>query len=222
MSADVWDWSVAASITPVLLAATTNTVVVTVIAFIGAITLGLPIALARRSHARALRRPMAAIVEFIRSTPLLIQIYTLYFLLPSVGLVLPALASGLIALSVHYATYVSETYRAALDSVPVGQREACAALGLNPRQAMLTVVLPQAIVAAIPALGNHLIALFKESPLLSAIAIVELLQTAKLIGAETFRYTEPITIVGLIFLGLSLFSAALIRSLERRLARWRG
>jgi polar amino acid transport system permease protein len=87
---------------------------------------------------------------------------------------------------------------------------------------MLTVVLPQAIVAAIPALGNHLIALFKETPLLSAIAIVELLQTAKLIGAETFRYTEPITIVGLIFLGLSLLSAALIRILERRLSRWRG
>jgi polar amino acid transport system permease protein len=197
-------------------------VLTTGLAFIGAATLGLPIALLRRTRAPAIRQLTASVVEFVRSTPLLIQIYALYFLLPSLGLVLPALASGMIALSLHYATYLSETYRAALDSVPRGQREACAALGLNPRQALLTVVLPQAIVAAVPALGNHLIALFKETPLLSAIAIVELLQTAKLIGAETFRYTEPITIVGLIFLALSLVSAALIRSFERRLSRWRG
>jgi polar amino acid transport system permease protein len=222
MSSDVWDWNLAASVTPALLKATTYTVVTTGLAFLGAATLGLPIALARRNHAPAIRRPAAAIVEFIRSTPLLIQIYALYFLLPSLGFVLPALTSGIIALSVHYATYLSETYRAALDSVPLGQREACAALGLKPRQALLTVVLPQAIVAAIPALGNHLIALFKETPLLSAIAIVELLQTAKLIGAETFRYTEPISIVGFIFLALSLVSAALIRSFERRLSRWRS
>jgi polar amino acid transport system permease protein len=217
----IWDWGFALSILPNLIAATAYTVMVTIVSFAGALLLGWPIALARESRRGWIRRPASWIVEFVRSTPLLIQIYVLYFALPAVGIVLSAIMTGLIALSIHYATYVSEAYRAGLASVPRTQWEAAKALGLRPLPIYAMVVAPQALVPIVPVLGNYLIALFKETPLLSAVAIIELLQTAKLIGSETFRYTEPITIVGLIFLALSLGSAAVIRWIERHLGKWR-
>ena len=216
-----WDFAFAASILPELLCATGYSIVATILSFGGALVIGLPLAVARDARSPALRMPTGALVELVRGTPILIQVYFLYFMLPGVGIVLPALAVGVIALSIHYATYTSEAYRAGIASVGRGQREAAAALGLSPATAFFSVVLPQAVRPIVPALGNHLIALFKETPLLSAIAIVELLQTAKLIGSATFRYNEPITLVGLIFLALSLASAAGLRRLERRLDRWR-
>lgn len=216
-----WDWAFAWSILPQLLSATVYSVFATVLAFVGALAIGLPLALARDSRSRPLRVGSGALVEVVRSTPILIQVYFLYFVLPTVGIVLPALVVGVMALALHYGTYVSEAYRAGIASVGQGQRNAAAALGLSPRDAFFLVVLPQAIPPIVPALGNYLIALFKETPLLSAIAIVELLQTAKLIGSETFRYNEPITLVGLILLALSLVSAALVRRVERRANRWR-
>ena len=216
-----WDWQFAASILPQLLAATGYSILATLLSFVAALLLGLPLALGRDAAMPALRAATGGFVELVRCTPILIQVYFLYFVLPAAGVVLPALAVGVLALSVHYATYVSEAYRAGIASVAKSQREAAAALGLSARTSFFRVVLPQAIPPIIPALGNHLIALFKETPLLSAIAIVELLQTAKLIGSETFRYNEPITIVGIIFLVLSLASAALLRMVERYANRWR-
>jgi polar amino acid transport system permease protein len=221
VTAAIWDWGFAFTILPGLIAATGYTLLVTVVSFAGALVLGAPFALARDSRRGWIRHPARLAIEFVRSTPLLIQIYLLYFSLPAVGIVLSALTTGLIALSLHYATYVSEAYRAGLASVPQGQWEAAVALGLGQVPIYAKVVMPQALVPIVPVLGNHLIALFKETPLLSAVAIIEVLQTAKLIGSETFRYTEPITIVGLIFLCLSLVSATAIRRVERHLARWR-
>ena len=216
-----WDWAFAASILPQLLSATVYSVFATVLSFAGALVIGLPLAVARDSGNRPLRMAVGGLVEGVRSTPILIQVYFLYFVLPTVGIVLPALVVGVMALSLHYGTYVSEAYRAGIASVSVGQRNAAAALGLSPRAAFFSIVLPQAIPPIIPALGNYLIALLKETPLLSAIAIVELLQTAKLIGSETFRYNEPITMVGFILLALSLMSAGLVRRVEHWANRWR-
>jgi polar amino acid transport system permease protein len=216
-----WDWAFAWSILPQLLAATVYSVFATVLSFGGALILGLPLAVARDARSRALRMASGALVEGVRSTPILTQVYFLYFVLPTIGIVLPALVVGVLALSLHYGTYVSEVYRAGIASVGQGQRNAAAALGLSARTAFFSIVLPQAIPPIVPVLGNYLIALFKETPLLSAIAIVELLQTAKLIGSETFRYNEPITMVGLILLALSLLSATLVRRVERWATRWR-
>ena len=216
-----WDWVFAWSILPQLLSATVYSVFATVLAFAGALVIGLPLALARDARSRPLRMTSGALVELVRSTPILIQVYFLYFVLPSIGIVLPALVVGVLALALHYGTYVSEAYRAGITSVGQGQRNAAVALGLSPRDAFFLIVLPQAIPPIVPALGNYLIALFKETPLLSAIAIVELLQTAKLIGSEMFRYNEPITLAGLILLALSLFSARLVRLVERWANRWR-
>jgi polar amino acid transport system permease protein len=217
----VWDWAFAWSILPQLLSAMVYSVFATVLAFAGALIIGLPLAVARDARIRPMRMISGALVELVRSTPILIQVYFLYFVLPTIGIVLPALVVGVLALALHYGTYVSEAYRAGINSVGQGQRDAAAALGLSPRAAFFRIVLPQAIPPIVPALGNYLIALFKETPLLSAIAIVELLQTAKLIGSETFRYNEPITMVGLILLALSLLSAGLARRVERWVNRWR-
>ena len=217
----VWDWQFAAAILPQLVTATGYSILATLLSYVAALLLGLPLAIGRDAASPALRAATAGFVELVRCTPILIQVYLLYFVLPAAGIVLPALAVGVLALSVHYATYMSEAYRAGIASVSGSQRDAAAALGLSKRSTFLRVVLPQAIPPIVPVLGNHLIALFKETPLLSAIAIVELLQTAKLIGSETFRYNEPITIVGIIFLVLSLAAAALSRRVERHANRWR-
>lgn len=182
-----------------------------------ALTLGLAAALARRSRRRWIAWPVAVAVEFVRSTPLLVQLYFLYYVLPSAGVQLSALATGVVALGLHYAAYCSEVYRAGLESVPRGQWEAARALNLSRWQIHRRVVLPQAIPPVVPALGNYLVAMFKDTPLLSAITVLELLQRAKLIGAETFRYVEPLTMVGLLFLAVSLVAAAAVRVLEARL-----
>lgn len=195
--------------------------VVTVQATLGgmalALTLGLAAALARRSRRRWIAWPAGLAVEFVRSTPLLVQLYFLFYVLPSAGVQFSAFTTGVLALGVHYAAYCSEVYRAGLESVPRGQWEAATALNLTRWQTYRRVVLPQAIPPVVPALGNYLVAMFKDTPLLSAITVLELLQRAKVIGAETFRYVEPLTLVGLLFLAVSLVAAAGVRALEVRL-----
>jgi polar amino acid transport system permease protein len=156
-------------------------------------------------------------VEFVRSTPLLIQIFFLYYVMPEFGLTLDAMPTGVLALGLHYGAYCAEVYRAGLSNVPKGQWEAAIALNLSPWTTFKNVILPQAIPPIVPALGNYLVALFKETPLLSVIAVLELMQTAKILGSESFRYVEPITLVGLFFLIFSLVSASLIRRVERLL-----
>lgn len=210
----VWDWDYAFEILPILGEASIVTVQATVLGFALALVLGLAFAIGRMVGPRWLRRTVGGIVEFVRSTPLLIQIFFLYYVMPDFGLALDALATGVIALGLHYGAYCSEVYRAGLDNVPKGQWEASIALNLSPWTTFRDVILPQAIPPVVPALGNYLVALFKETPLLSAIAVMELMQTAKILGSESFQYTEPITLVGVFFLVFSLISAALIRRLE--------
>jgi polar amino acid transport system permease protein len=163
--------------------------------------------------------PLTGLIEFIRSTPLLIQIFFIYFVFPEFGLVLEAMTAGILALGLHYATYASEVYRAGLANIQRGQWEASIALNLTPYHTFRDVIIPQAIPPVVPALGNYLVALFKDTPLLSAIGVLELMQTAKILGSETFRYVEPITMVGAIFLIFSLIAAGLIKIVEARLNR---
>jgi polar amino acid transport system permease protein len=212
----IWDWNYTLQILPVLIKATIITVEVTFLSFAIAAVLGLALAILRMSGP-VVGWFASALVELVRSTPLLIQIFFVFFVLPSFGIVLDAYTCGIIALSLHYGCYCSEVYRAGLEAVPRGQWEACTALNLSSWNTFKNVILPQAIPPIVPALGNYLVALFKDTPLLSAIAVLELVQTAKILGSENFRYTEPMTIVGLIFLLLSLISSAGIRWLERRL-----
>jgi polar amino acid transport system permease protein len=213
----IFDWAYALEIAPTLARALLVTLQATVLGMAIALVLGLALALARRAPYALLAWPAAVFVEFIRSTPLLVQIFFLFYVLPEAGVRLSPLAAGVLALGVHYAAYCSEVYRAGLESVPKGQWEAALALNLGRSRTMRSIILPQALPPIVPALGNYLVAMFKDTPLLSAITVVELLQTAKLLGAESFRYVEPLTLVGALFLALSLASAAVIRMAERRL-----
>ena len=218
----LFDWQFALEILPQLARAAVVTIEATVLGFAVAAVLGLVLALLRRSSNPWTSAITGGFVEFIRSTPVLIQIFFLFFVFPRFGIVIPAFAAGVMALGLHYACYCSEVYRAGLDGIPRGQWEAAVALNLGPLRTYRDVVIPQAIPPVVPALGNYLIGMFKETPLLSAIAVLELMQTAKIIGSETFRYLEPITMVGAFFLVMSLVSAAGVRRVEAWLKSRRG
>ena len=210
-----WDWHYAMEILPILGEASLSTLQATITGFLVAAVIGLIFALTGMSRIGALRLITKGLVEFIRSTPLLIQIFFIYYVMPEFGVALMPMTAGVIALGLHYGCYCSEVYRAGLDNIPRGQWEAAAALNLPMIATFRDVIIPQAIPPVVPALGNYLIALFKETPLLSAIAVMELMQTAKILGAESFQYTEPITLVGLFFLFFSMISAMMIRRIER-------
>lgn len=217
-----FDWAYAAAILPALLEGLVITVQATALGMVVALTLGLAMAVVRQGGPRWLGWSVGQFIEFVRSTPLLIQLYFLFYVLPEIGVALSPLATGILALGVHYAAYCAEVYRAGINGVSRGQWEAAASLGFSPWQSWRRVVLPQALPPVIPALGNYLVAMFKDTPLLSAITVMEVLQVAKITGAESFRYLEPLTLVGVMFLALSLAAAQLIRGLERRYGRLGG
>ena len=150
---------------------------------------------------------------------MLVQLFFAFYVLPELGIQLPAEPTGILVIGLHYATYTSEVYRAGIRAVATGQWEASIALSLPTLSVWQRVILPQALRPMIPALGNYLIQLFKEVPLLSTITVYELLNTANLIAGSSFRYLETLTLVGLIFFLLSYPSSLLTRYLEVRLAR---
>lgn len=212
----IFDWAFAWSLMPKLLDALKVTVFATILGMALAMVLGLFWAVMRKSKIPMVYWFSTTMVEFFRSTPLLIQIYFLFYVLPDVGFRLTPFQTGILALGLHYSAYLAEVYRAGIDSVPEGQWEAAKALNLSKGHTFKSIILPQALPPIIPAMGNYLIAMFKDTPMLSAITVLELLQTAKIIGAETFRYIEPLTLVGMLFLSLSLVSSRMIRFLEQR------
>ncbi len=214
----MFDWGFAWEVLPALLEASLVTVQATVLGMILALALGLVWAILRRSAIRAVSWLAASSVEFIRSTPLLVQIYFLFYVLPNFGFTFSPLVTGVVALGVHYSAYTAEVYRAGIDNVPKAQWEAAMALNLSRFDALKSIILPQAIPPMIPAMGNYLVSMFKETPILAAITVHELMQAAKLIGADTFRYLEPLTMVGVVFLAVSLVAARLVKQLELRLA----
>jgi polar amino acid transport system permease protein len=211
----VWDWNYAFSILPALVQGLGLTIVATVLGSIIAMLLGLVFAVLLRGP-RVVAIIVRGFVEFVRSTPLLVQIFFLFFGLPVFGIVLPGLVVGVIALGVHYACYTSEVYRAGIEAVPRGQWEAATALSLPRSRVWTGVVLPQAIPRVVPALGNYVISMFKEVPLLTAIGLLDVVGRAQEAGDTYFRYVEPYTIAGLLFLLLSYPASLLVRRLERR------
>lgn len=218
-----WDLSspgsFAASIVPILLIGMEVTIEATIFGFLIALALGLIFALLRAVPLRVVSWPTAIIVEFVRDTPLLIQLYFLFYILPDYGITLPALATGIITLGIQYSAYTSEVYRAGLEAVPRGQREAVRALNLSSWRAYSDVIIPQAIPRIVPALANYLVSIIKDTPILSAISVLEMLDAAKIVGDRTFRYMIPLTIVGILFLILTAIAAAAVRFLEKRLPR---
>lgn len=218
-----WDTSsslaYAISILPILLIGLKVTLQASAAGFAIALVLGLVFALARRSRLRALSWSTAAVVEFLRDTPLLVQLYFLYYVLPDFGLTLPAFLTGALALGLQYSAYISEVYRGGIDAVPLGQWEAARALNLSRLALYKDVVVPQVLPRILPTLGNYLVGMFKETPLLSVITILEMMGLANMIGQRTFEFLVPLSLVGLLFLILSLLSSWALHWLQRRLPR---
>jgi polar amino acid transport system permease protein len=184
-----------------------------------ALVIGLVLAIGGRVGPARLRSVIGAYVQFIRNTPLLVQLYFLFFVLPRAGIVFDAFTTGLIGLGLHYGAYLMEVYRGGIEDIPAGQWEAAHALGLSRRDTWLRIILPQAIPPLLPILANYLIAMFKETPLLAMITIPEMFGAALQVMGTTYRYNEPLTLVGLTFLALSYPAALAIKALEARLAR---
>ncbi|WP_119270254.1 ectoine/hydroxyectoine ABC transporter permease subunit EhuD [Taklimakanibacter deserti] len=214
-----WDWEFVRQIMPTLIAGVKITILATILGSALAAVVGLAIALARRSANKTLARAVGFAAEFIRGTPLLVQLYFIFYVLPDIGILLPPLVAGTIGLGLHYGTYAAEVYRAGIDNVPSGQWEAAKACNLTAQQTWTRIILPQAIPPMMPALANYFIAMFKETPLLSAITVLELMNQAKSVANSYYRYIEPMTLVGAFFLVISLASVLLLRWLERRYGR---
>lgn len=217
----LWDWAFVWKILPTLLEGVVVTLEISVLSYLLALVLGLVFALLRRNRRRWIRQPTGEVIEFVRSTPLLVQIYFIFYVGPQFGITIHPWVAGILALGVHYGTYTSEVYRAGLEGVPKGQWEAAIALNLSRSRTYRDIILPQAIPPIIPALGNYLIGIFKETPLLSVITIAELLTRAKDVATEYFRFTEPYVMVGVIFLVLSIPASYFVNWSERRVKRGR-
>ncbi|MFC5746098.1 ectoine/hydroxyectoine ABC transporter permease subunit EhuD [Actinomadura rugatobispora] len=215
-----WDWTYTGEILPDLLNGLRVTILATVLGYVLALALGLVWTLLRRSPNKAVSQTTRWILEFIRSTPLLVQLFYIYYVFPSIGLTLGPLTAGILGLGLHYSTYTAEVYRAGISDVPRGQWEATVALNLPKRRVWQDVILPQAVRKVVPSLGNYLIAMFKDSPLIFGITVVELLGAAYQAGSVGGQFLEPITMVGLLFVAVSVPSSILVRRLERRYATY--
>ena len=210
-----WRWDFAFEILPNMLLATLNTILAAGIGYAIAAIVGLLFLLGQRTPIKIVNMVNREIVEFIRSTPLLIQLFFVYFVLPQFGITLSAWVCGMITIGLHFGTYLSEVYRGALEGVPKTQWEACRALNFSTFYTYRKIVLPQAFPIAIPGMGNYLVGIFKDTPLLSTIGVAELFHAATAVGGYHYRYLEPYTIVGIIFLTLSIPAAIWIRKIEK-------
>lgn len=210
-----WRWDFAWDVLPEMLRSFVQvTLLVTVVGTLIAAVLGLIIAILIRVLPRPLAWLVTWIANFIRMTPIVVQLLVVFY-----GFVwMEPMTIALLVYGVHYSTYMSEVYRAGIESVPVGQWEATTALSMPAGRTWRRVIIPQALRSTVPSLGNYAISMFKDTPFLIAISVMEMVTTALEIGGFTYRYIETITIAGLIFLVASYVTAVLVNRLEKRLA----
>lgn len=218
-----WDtssgWAFAASILPILLIGMWVTIQATVLGFFIALVVGLIWAALKAAPLKIISWPAAVVTEFLRDTPLLIQLFFLYYVLPEFGIVLPAFLTGALALGLQYSAYTSEVYRAGIEAVAKGQHEAARALNLSGRRTFTHIILPQAVPRIVPAMGNYLVSIMKDVPLLSVVTVLEMLNVARIIGDRTFNYLVPLSMVGALYLIMTLVASGGVRLLDKWLPK---
>lgn len=213
MLADAIAWA------PDLLDGLRTTVLLTFTSMALAMVLGLLLALGRlRARGSPVYWATTIFVELIRGSPLLLQLFYIYYVFPFVGIRMPAIVSGILGLSINYGAYLSEVFRAGILAVDKGQWEAAEAIGLHNRLILRLVVLPQAIRVVLPPVGNYFISLFKDTALVSTISIGELIFRGQLIAADTFKYLQVYTIIFVIYVAISIPASLGVKALERHLA----
>ena len=195
------------------------TIPLTAISFTLGLAIALFVALVQVAKVPVVRRLVRFYVWIIRGTPMIVQLFVVYFGLPSIGIRLAAFPSAIIVFSLSVGAYCSETIRAASESIPKGQLAACYCVGMTFWQAMVRVVIPQAMRAAFPPLSNSLIGLVKDTSLAYSVAVVEILATAQRIAARTYDYFWLYCEAGFIYLIFSTALTWLQRRVEKHLAR---
>ncbi|MFF8864571.1 MULTISPECIES: ectoine/hydroxyectoine ABC transporter permease subunit EhuD [unclassified Streptomyces] len=214
-----WDWNAVSDFMPDFWKGLLVTLQAVALGSLLSFSLGLVWTLLMRTPTRWVRWPVGVVTEFVRNTPLLVQLFFLFYVLPEWGLTFSALATGVFAIGLHYSTYTMQVYRAGIEAVPAGQWEAATALNLPLARTWTAVILPQAIRRVVPALGNYVISMLKDTPLLMVITVLEMLGHARLFSQEHFQFTEPLTVIGVAFILISYLASLLMRALERRLVR---
>jgi polar amino acid transport system substrate-binding protein len=182
-----------------------------------AIAIGILVAIGRLYGPRWLAWPLTWYVEILRGTPLLLQLLALFYLLPKLGLTLPALVAAIAGLAINYSAYEAEIYRAGMQAIPRGQMEAALALGMTRGQAVRRIILPQAFRIVIPPVTNDFIALFKDTSVCSVITVVELTKQYSILALSTGAIVELAAITAVLYMLMSYPLSLLARYSERRL-----
>ncbi|MFF1675895.1 ectoine/hydroxyectoine ABC transporter permease subunit EhuD [Streptomyces sp. NBC_00554] len=214
-----WDWSAVSDFMPHFWDGLLVTLQALALGSVISFVLGLVWALLMRTPSRWVRWPVGVVTEFVRNTPLLVQLFFLFYVLPEWDITFSALTTGVVAIGLHYSTYTMQVYRAGIEGVPAGQWEAATALSLPRARTWTAVILPQAVRRVVPALGNYVISMLKDTPLLMAITVLDMLGEARLYSQQHFQFTEPLTVIGVAFILISYPASLLLRALERRLVR---
>jgi cystine transport system permease protein len=204
---------------PVMLQGALYTLVFALAAMVGGLAIGVPVALMRISPLRLLRWPATLYVSVMRGTPLLVQIFVIYYGLPGIGIEFTPVTAGVLALSMNSGAYLSESLRGAIASIGQGQWRASLSLGLGYGRTLAHVVLPQALRVAVPSMSNTLISLIKDTSLVSVITVTELMLATKEVIATTFQPLPLYLAAAVIYWMLSLAFEQVQRVAERRLGR---
>lgn len=202
---------------PLLLQSAGMTVLLSFLSMPMAIAIGLAIAVGRLYGPRMVRPLLVGYVELVRGTPLMLQLYAIFFLLPMIGLTLPAIVAAIVGLTINYSSYESEIYRAGLRAVSPGQIEAAMSLGMTRRQALWKVVIPQAARIVMPAVTSDFIALFKDTSVCSVVTVIELTKRYSVLAMSTGRIVELSMITAILYLLMSWPMSMLVQRLENRL-----
>lgn len=212
-------WAVVRRYGWIMLQSAGMTVILSVLSFPAAVLIGLLIAVGRLYGPGWVRYPLAWYVEFLRGTPVMLQLYFVFFFLPEIGIQVPAFWTAIIGLAINYSAYESEIYRAGLQAIPPGQMEAALSLGMSRALALRRVIVPQAFRIVIPPVMNDFIALFKDTSVCSVVTIIELTKRFSVLSQSTQATIELMGMTAVLYLLMSYPLSILSRKLELRLAR---
>ena len=216
-SARVRGWTVVERYAGILLQSAGMTVILSSVSFPLAIMIGLVVALGRLYGPAFVKAPLTAYVEFLRGTPLMLQLYFVFFFLPEIGITIPAFWTAIAGLAINYSAYESEIYRAGLQAIPTGQMEAALSLGMSRVGALRRIIVPQAFRIVIPPVVNDFIAMFKDTSVCSVVTIVELTKRFSVLSLSTQATIELMLMTGFLYLAMSYPLSIASRRIEKRL-----
>lgn len=209
-----WQWDFTVEIMPAILRALGVSLIAMIIGFGLALVVGMIFLIGQRTRFRVFNWIVREIVNFIRTTPILVQLFFIFYVFPQMGVTLSPWVAGMLTLGLHYGAYLSEVYRGALLSVPKGQFEVCTAIGLSPVKTITRIIIPQALPASLPGIRIYLVGCFKDTSVLSVISITEMVQVATTLGTNTYRFLEPFTVIGVVSMLVAIPLFLLLTKLE--------